>query len=486
MVFNQFVWGLYLESIRGEQVLNRCANFQNAKTDGRYSADCFGMYLDEPIPVEIDEDDDQYWIQISETQKEIKKLQVKDIDSATEAFYKIVAGRGEELLASIAPITIGLHLEYPEFFVPYGFREFYLYLEKIAEIFEIELPKLPAKKDVQARMEIYGKINRAFYDFRTFYQIDPVGMCAFLYDFALEFLDEGNLDLPAPSQAWLLTGSRFGDEDFEFLEASDETSSSRWQTHLDTRRGDIMVMYVASPHSQVHSIWRATTDGFIDPFFFFNTTAWIASPIRTKPIKIKEIKDHPVLGQNKYVLANLQGPSGKALKSQDYDAILEILQAKGQDVSVFPKLPKISFIPLENLKSERDVEMKLVEPFLEKLGFKQKDWTRQLPVKMGRGERVYPDYVFDLRGKSREETVSMVLETKYTLSRERDVREAYAQMRSYATRLQAKIAVLAAREGIWIFETKDGNFQFEKREHWNWDQLTAHSVLNSVRKKIGK
>jgi hypothetical protein len=487
MEFNQFVWSLYLDSEYGQKVLERCKNFQNAKMDGRYQLPFFGMPPNESILEIPTESDDLFWDEICKTRREIKKLKIQDIDTATQAFFGMISGKGEELLHQITPITIGLHLEYPDFFVPYGFQKNYLYLEKIAEKFGIELPKLPAKKDLQGRMEIYGKINQAFYDFRILYQLESAEMCAFLYDFALRFLDKSDSDdLPAPSQAWLLTGSRFGSDDFESLENSDKTSRDRWQAHIDTRRGDIMVMYIASPYCRIHSIWRAITDGFIDPFFFFNTTAWITNPERTKSISIKEIKNHPVLGQNKYVLANLQGPSGKALKSQDYDAILEMLQAKGQDISALPRLPKISFVPLEKLKNERDVEIELVEPLLEKIGCKQKDWKRQLAVKMGRGERVYPDYVFDLRGKAREETVSMVLEVKYTLSRDRDVREAYAQMRSYATRLQAKIAVLAAREGIWIFESKDGNFQFEKREHWNWDELTEHSILNGVRKKIGR
>jgi hypothetical protein len=444
------------------------------------------MLSDEPIPVGLKENDEQFWLAVCEFRKQIKKKKIRDIDSANHAYRELIAGRGEDLLNWIAPITIGLHLEYPDFFMPYGFILAYLYLDKIAELFEIELPKIPSKNDIQARMEHYADINRALYDFRILHSLNPAEMCAFLYNFALQFIEDDESDLPAPSQVWLLIGSANGTEDYDFLESVDKESSSHWQINLETRRGDILVMYVASPHSLIHSIWRATTDGFVDPFFYFYTMGYIARPIKTKPISFKEMKTHKALGQNKYVLANLQGASGKALSSQDYNAILELLKVKGQNVSKLPQLPRISFVSLEELDNERAVEEKLVEPFLKSVGYTETDWKRQLSVKMGRGERYYPDYVFGLRGKTREESVTMVLEAKFSLSRERDVRDAYLQMRTYATRLQAKIAMLAAREGIWVFLADEGNFQFEKREHWNWDELKEHVTLNAVRKKIGK
>lgn|GEM_PF-6541460 len=61
-------------------------------------------------------------------------------------------------------------------------------------------------------------------------------------------------------------------------------------------------------------------------------------------------------------------------------------------IKLLPKLENIEIQTIE-IKNERDVEIYLLEPLLEKLGYSQQDWKRQLKVRMGRREKIIPDYV---------------------------------------------------------------------------------------------
>lgn len=80
--------------------------------------------------------------------------------------------------------------------------------------------------------------------------------------------------------------------------------------------------------------------------------------------------------------------------SRSTDAVLAIMQRKGQDISQLPRPRTVPFLPATEIGNERDVEIALVEPLLSRLGYTEKDCLRQMPLRMGRGERIYPDYVF--------------------------------------------------------------------------------------------
>jgi hypothetical protein len=311
-------------------------------------------------------------------------------------------------------------------------------------------------------------------------------MCAFLYDFAPRFLEEEDEVLPEPSKVWLVTGGTGGNGDFEWLETAveDEGAVDFWQGNLDTRRGDILLMYCVSPYSYIHSIWRAITDGFVDPFFHYHSTVWIGHPIKTVPVTFKEMKAHPLLSQKGAIKAHLQGPSGKPFTLEEYEAILDIMKSKGQDVSALSRPRAVSFLTSTELTNERDVETELVEPLLLRLGYTPSDWLRQMPLRMGRGERIYPDYVFGADTARGEERAEMVLEAKFSIGSQRDLQEAYLQAVSYAYRLRAKKAVLASREGLWVFSQKRGSFALAQVTHYTWDALQHPDALHSLRRHL--
>jgi len=275
--------------------------------------------------------------------------------------------------------------------------------------------------------------------------------------------------------------------DFEFLEeATESTVAPCWGGNLEIRTGDILLMYVRSPQSCIHSIWRAIADGFADPFFHYHYAVSIGSMIKTKPVTFRELKNDPILSQKGLIRANLQGPSGSAFSVKEYNAVLSIMERKGQDISLLPTLEPLSYPDSTDINIERDVEIFLVEPLLEKLGYTKDDWIRQMSIKMGRGERNYPDYAFGANPKRGEESAKMVLEAKYRLSTHKELKEAFYQAKSYALRLQARLLVLCAREGVWIFKYKRNNFDLDDFVHRNWSELSHPDTLHETRLIIGK
>lgn len=509
MLFNSYVWDLYKNSENGRKTI---AEFVSPSRDKLRSE----FNMDDGIFELVDEKEIEFWgkktvpiflppyvrnfaaqhsiasssdAETLYTQLIRKGIPVTAPDATGKLSVFLTFGGGEEtyeeIVINVPYMSLGLYLAHPNYFLPYLFSSRFFHFQKICEEFDIPIPPVPGKKKWNERVMYYLRLNESLQEFRRLQGLSPAEMCAFLYDFAPNALKEKETELPAPSKVWLVTGGAGGNGDFEFVDQSDETTNTHWQGNVDTRRGDIILMYCVSPRSYIHSIWRATTDGFIDPFFFYHSTVWVGHPIKTTEVSFKDMAAHPLLSEKGAIKAHLQGPSGKAFTVEEYEAVLEMMAKKGQDLSPLPSVVATTFIPEEELINERDVELKLVEPLLKKLGYEPKDWVRQMSVSMGRGERNYPDYAFGAQTKKGDEKAEMVLEAKYNIKIRRELTDAYRQAKSYALRLQSKMIVLAAVEGVWIFDGSNG-FDFDRFIHKNWKELEHPDTLHQIRKAIGK
>lgn len=507
MVLNPYIWNLYKESEAGQQVIEDWSmtwdNFQQEELDKctlpipeQYQADVAGA---KTVTISL----------IQAVYDAFSHYAIESLEEAIHYYHDAVTngipvtspdypeatlyfGKYEpDWYDNIGLVAWGLYLAHPEFFVPYLFRPLYgegmtfQILEEISTQFDISLPALPAKRDKLGKALYYGRLLRAFYDFRQRHRLNPAEMCAFLYDFSLNVIEhEESEELPSPSKVWLLKGGR---GDFEIVEQS--TSSTvfyRWGGNLEIRRGDILLMYLLSPRSAIHSIWRALSDGFVDPFFHYHDAVAVGAMVKTKPVTFQEIKQDPTLSQKGLIRANLQGASGDPFSVEEYNAILRIMANKGQDITILPKLEPLYYPDAERINNERDVERFLVEPLLAKLGYTEDDWIRQMPVKMGRGERFYPDYAFGAVTKRGEESAEMVLEAKYRISTRKELREAFYQAKSYALRLRAQRIVLCAIDGVWMFEYQDDDFGLEGFVHKSWNESRHPDVLHEVSLIIGR
>lgn len=504
MRFNAFAWELYAKSSRGKSAIRRFSRLTSKSADEslrfyeldvpeqlaeRYPAGPLSIDIAKLVREAISsvgfatlEDAHRYYSAnfIS------KGIPIECADLQGKSCIVGVFGEdAESWYDYISPITIGLYGAYPAFFLPYNFRTKFNQLEEIHSAFGIPLPVIPGRSDKAGRGEYYFAINESWREFRITHELSPPEMCAFLYDYAPEFVTALSADdLPAPSKAWMVSG---GSWDIEFVENAADDTVARWGGNAAVRRGDILMMYLVKPRRAISSIWLACCDGFIDPFFHYHSTVWICSPVPTQSVSYTDMIKHPLLGLKPAVRGHFQGPCSRSSFTVDeYEAVLGIMKSKGQDIAALPQLPSWGRSLPPEVHTERDVERVLIEPFIQRLGYSTADWMRQMPVKMGRGERNYPDYAFGAKPKRGEESARMVLESKYELSSHRSFTESFYQAKSYALRLQCRAMVLASREGVWTFPPQAGNFDLKTYVYKSWGELDHPDGFHEMLCLIGR
>jgi hypothetical protein len=259
----------------------------------------------------------------------------------------------------------------------------------------------------------------------------------------------------------------------------------RWAGNESTQPGDIILIYGVSPFSGITSIWRAISKGYIDPFDYWMNRVWVSNRIIIPIISVVELRNDAVWSKKGLVKASMQGVNGVPCSREEYEAIVNILKTKKFDITKIPTLPKIGLEENIEVANEKEVEEKLVEPFLIKLGYTKKDWQRQIPVRMGRGERVYPDYAIFPKLTKGEESCDFIWEAKFRIINTKQLKEAFFQAKSYALRLNAKGLGLIAQEGIWLSLLED-SFSFEKIIFYDWKQVNDFDSFSKIKLKFGK
>lgn len=488
---------MYKESVRGQKSIDKWTSF-TVFSDEEYSKDCDLSDIEELRKNKLDN-------YITGTKVNWHRL-LKDsfinsgfiTENAYDTYkswidngiyfnnYEIFdKGNFELWTCEISTFSQILYSAFPDYFFPYTLNCEFFKFQKICNEFDIPIPEVPKKKDWKQRATYYISLCEALFEFRKLYGFKPAELCAFIYDFAPQILLElEDNELPSPSKVWFVGGNR---NNFEFLDNAKQDVKDYWQGNLDAQRGDIVVMYCLTPRSYIHSIWRIIGNGFADPFFYYYNTVCLTNPIKLNVhITQKDLENNALWSKNPLIKKNLQGLNGYPIRYDEYIELLSMLKSKGQNIEKLPIIKPTSRIDTYDLKDEREVEIKLIEPFLELLKYKTSDWVRQMSVKMGRGERNYPDYCFGANPTRGEETAKMILESKYEIKTKKDLQAAYFQAKSYALRLQAEKFVVAAKEGVWIYQPKNNNYRFEDCFHCNWIEIENPDTLFELRQMIGK
>lgn len=493
MQFNRFIFDNYLATEEGKKALAFFKDFENVfcqkkseeyfdflnhisllPVSKEYSdaelSDILSLIKDADDE-EIEEDENLDAMSVDEIFAEAKKILSEELGDDKSTLRQDVA--------FITDYSILFYTAGQKYFFPYYFQTQFPKLESICKEFGIILPPLPPKRNYKERFFYYFEICKSFYDFRQQYKLTPEEFCVFLYYFSSHCIEQTLFahDLPKPSKAYLCVASKADSDD---IKTFDEHTITRWGGNTNMLPGDIILMYEVKPVAAIQSIWRCLTVGFTDPFEYFVDRVWIGEIIRIPPVTLNDLRENKVWKESSIVKSSMQGSSGSPCTKDEYDAFLKMLEAKGFDTS---HLPKIAYTGLPNdveLNVEKDVEEKLLEPLLKKLGYTEKNWVRQLPVRMGRGERNYPDYALFPKGTKGEETAQFLWEAKFTISSRRQLQDAFLQAKSYAMRLQSKGFGLVAKEGIWISFEKD-SFLFEKIKSYSWADLENPDVFSEVK-----
>jgi hypothetical protein len=513
MQFNCYIWDLYRNSPEGQAAIQRdvtehwCIldNSGDIRQETGFTSEVFGFEnvengesdilavnlkdllheFTEDILINDSKEADELFIEMIDDGWEIP------VNVGEENQWVILIGGGLEddavyrqVFTTITGLSAGLHAAHSEYFIPYFFIKRFDHLTKICHFFSITLPDAPTKQQKRERALYYLEINRVLQAFRHEHGLSPEELNAFLYDFAPRNVKLTNTNtLPEASRVWFSIGNTV---DFQYLDEANEESISFWQGNLEARRGDIVLMWCASPRSYLHSIWRVVDDGFNDPFFYYYNSIRVGHPLKIPPIPFKTFVQDPFLSTSPAVKAHFQGRSGSALSLEEYQAICGLIRQAGFDTTLLPTAPSELTLGDLTLNNERDVETQLLEPLLLKLGFTATDWVRQLPVRMGRGQRNYPDYVLGCDLKPGEESAISVLECKFRISSPKELKDAFLQAKSYALRLQAQSLTLADARGIWIFQQRSDGFVFDAFTFKVWKELTHPDILHEISLIFGK
>ena len=512
MKFNRFIFDNYLQTEEGKASLNFFNNFfsrfqslddKAILDDGvtfesiyRFFED---QYLDELNPEVLME----FIVNVNKhtknnTDENIEgiKEEIDSIISIETAFnyfdsfiQKSIENSGNiktrELLPFIDEISLTLYFIKPEYFFPYFFVNHFFKLEAIFNEFNIPMPPLPSKVKHEDRLYYYFELCKVLFEFRTNNNLSHVELNVFMYSFAKNLIDIVDIreeELPYPTKVYISGATK--NDCTDIIETANSTTKSMWAGNVNTLPGDIIIIYGVAPFSQINSIWRAISKGFLDPFSYWFNLIWVGHSIKIPSISYQELVENKVWSKKPIVKSHMQGVSGVQCTVEEYREIIKITKTKGFNIKILPEIKGPQLSISAELNNERDVEMHLLEPFLLKIGFTEKDWIRQMPLRMGRGERIYPDYAIKANPKRGEEAAEFIWEAKFRISNQKQLMEDFYQAKSYALRLNTNGFGLVAIEGIWLSYKRD-SFMFSKLIKYTWDEINSSDIFNKILLEIG-
>lgn len=377
-----------------------------------------------------------------------------------------------------------------DFFKPYLVREKFGDFQRNCQALGIDLPPIPRSKDNKTYCLYYFDICDTIDQFQAENDLSDAEMCAAIYDFATMLNSEEKecAKLPSPTNVWL-TGASSGDfKQLDELGQGDNSSNPDliWACNERTRRGDIVVICCLSPRSYIHSVWRANSSGIFNPFDYYHCRTTVCNGIKIPPVKTREMKADAYFSQVPIVRKNFQGINGWELTAKDYSELFRMIEERGGDTSTLPRLFDGSSVDFGILDNERDVEEKILIPILQRLGYTEADWTRQLALKAGRKEKAIPDFVFFPSGESHFENAPMVIEAKLDMGSMTEFRNAYRQALSYARMLRSIIFGVCDKERLVLYRmSQQGTSDIDRPLFENhWAAILADDIEGAKLKQL--
>lgn len=490
MKFNQYIWNLYKQSSDGQKAIKEFKNaaFEVAeiKIVFKYNPR-MKLWLDNAMArLSIQDFCESMWCYNIEESPD--KERPRTLEEARD-YYEEVVSRGywedgeiiiprndyNTMLNNIVWISFLLYYFEPIFFFPNIFVYRFFDLNKIADAFNIELPPIPPKSDYKARCMYYWELCEVFYKFRVENNLSPAELCAFLYDFAPNYIQKEKAEIPKAAQVWCIGG---------LIDTAEIYDTTFWQANPETKKGDILIHYETSPISAITCLWIAQTDGVIDPFFHYYSNTYIGGKIDIPHITLKELQADEYFSKHPLIRKKFQGVNGWPMSSEDYSELLRMIKAKGFDTDILPKLYALTMPENVNIKEERDVELQLLEPLLNSMGwYENKDFIRQLPIHAGRGHRIFPDYALHYNNKPDEEKAKVLIEAKLYMKNNQEIEEAFLQARSYACLLESTVIVLCDKQCLIVYEKKQ-SFDRDSYKKYYWEELENPDLFNELKDKL--
>lgn len=164
--------------------------------------------------------------------------------------------------------------------------------------------------------------------------------------------------------------------------------------------------------------------------------------------------------------------------------LLRIIKTKGFDIETLPKLYAPTLPKDVIVEYEHDVEQQLLEPLLNSMGwYENKDFIRQLPIKAGRGHRVFPDYALHYDNKPNEEKAKVLIEAKLHMKNNQAIEDAFLQAKSYAQLLESSVIVLCDKYYLFVYE-KQQSFDRNSYKRYTWLDMENPDIFNGLKNKL--
>lgn len=487
---NSYYWDLYKESPIGKSVISDFKKllYEDLSSDDlyelvkKYNQEFFTNSKDIATlkyMLEIVSDEFYYyrdWFRASNETINYEHLIVDIFDFVAMTFRRSCHQPYREAIKFIIPISINLYKLYPNFFIPYFFVLKFEYLQWIFDEYGIEIIDMPSKFKYQKRCIFYyyicDSLNKFFEDNKSL-NLSPEEKMAFLYGLSYEVSKKDLKNYPnASPRVWFIGGS------FE----KDELQEGRifWENNAQTRKGDILLFYETSTSldkankSQLTSIWRAASDGVVDPFFFYHESAYIEDKIKIPNISFDKLYNDPVIGKIGIVRKKFNGICGYEVKPSEYKAILELIRQTdpSYDMSQLPVLPEQTPFKECTINVEADVENNYILEMLKRMGFGEesdsnKKFLRQVPLQLGRIKKEaggFTDFSLFPFGEDKK-YADVLIETKHgrrELRNEAEVKKVFKQAESYAAHQYAGLLMLIDENKIRLYtrNSKDGVFEY--------------------------
>ncbi len=479
MKFNRYIWDIFRNSDEGKKDIEVFQNVDINRLSDRFGFE-IGYFYDEENKLQSRY---EFAINALKNQKVSSFQQARKLFS-DEVIEKICDHKFNGFIESLETFSTAWFQSFPEYFIPYYFNsETYPDFVSICENLGIILPPIPTRHNWVNRTWYYFEICETLHNFRKKFGIEATEFPVLFYSFGFKIIEkEKEEDLPKPSRIYFLgagANAGKGDDnwDFNFLDNSERNSTAVWGAgNLNIKKGDLVLIYCVSPRQYLHSIWRALEDSFIDPFRYHYYCVKVGFPHKIKPVHFQELKENRIFKNNSTVKSQMQGMNGRPLTAKEYAELLRMIGKKGQNTDLLPKLPVYNR-EIDHIENEADVEQQLIEPLLKDLGFRDYDWMRQMPLRMGRQTKYYPDYAIKANALKGKEKAQIVLEAKYSISSEKQLQEAFDQARSYGLRLQSEKIVLADRDFLWIYEKNKDDFDSTPILRVHWNELSDSDML---------
>ncbi len=291
---------------------------------------------------------------------------------------------------------------------------------------------------------------------------------------------------------WRKAGGKHGDYDkLEEMAANKSyEADSIWTCNERTRKGDIILFYATAPYSCISHIGRTKTEGFVNPFDYYGHSTMVCDIVKLDiPITLKDLKSDCYLSKMTIVRQGMRGVNGKECSPKDYFELMRFEKESGGSVDKWATLYETANMDFGKIKVEKDVEEKILIPYLLKLGYSEQDWTRQLSLKAGRGLKAIPDFVFFAHGEKHMEAAPFVIEAKLDMSLMVERRNAFSQCQSYARLLRSRIMAICDKERIVVYSVSNEGFaNYENpifEQHWA-AVYSDSNVGPHLRKLIGR